>query len=131
MGKTLWPGGMDRGLRLALECDRRGGAQIGGRLHARQWGHDGHSGEKQVRPGGRADESLSARWPPGGNDAVWEVPVNETIGKISDIRMSNNRLWMRLLEIALDSEPELTKDLLRQINENDGKISALLAELAP
>ncbi len=49
---------------------------------------------------------------------------------IASIRRSNNVLWMRLLEIALTTEPLLTKEVLRKINENDGKISELLKELA-
>jgi len=52
------------------------------------------------------------------------------IAKIRDIRAGNNFLWMRVLEIALKSEPLLTKDVLRQINENDQRISKLLGKLA-
>jgi len=54
----------------------------------------------------------------------------DIINEISRIRAANNVLWMGLLEIALKSERDLTKDLLRQINKNDQQISALLAELA-
>ena len=54
----------------------------------------------------------------------------DIINEISKMRAANNVLWMALLEIALKSERVLTKDVLRQINENDGKISALLKELA-
>jgi len=54
----------------------------------------------------------------------------DMIAKISGIRMANNGLWMQLLEIALESKPVLTKRVLRQINDNDAKISALLKELA-
>jgi len=43
----------------------------------------------------------------------------------SDIRAGNNFLWMRGLEIALKANA-LTKDVLRQINENDQRISKLL-----
>jgi len=54
----------------------------------------------------------------------------DIINEISKMRAANNVLWMALLGIALKSERVLTKDVLRQINENDGKISALLKELA-
>ena len=53
-----------------------------------------------------------------------------TIGKITAIRARNNDLWMRLLEIALESAPDETKSVLRQINENDRAVSGLLGELA-
>jgi len=54
----------------------------------------------------------------------------DVIDEIADIRANNNGLWMQLLEIALEAEPELTKTVLRQINNNDGQVSALLKELA-
>lgn len=54
---------------------------------------------------------------------------SETIGKIADIRMSNNRLWMKLLEIALRSNPDRAKAALREINANDAKVTALLTRL--
>lgn len=50
----------------------------------------------------------------------------DAIGKISDVRMSNNRLWMKVLEIALMYAPDETKPVLRQINDNDRKIGGLL-----
>lgn len=54
----------------------------------------------------------------------------DVIDEIADIRANNNGLWMQLLEIALEAEPEVTKTVLRQINNNDGQVSALLKELA-
>jgi hypothetical protein len=54
----------------------------------------------------------------------------EVLGKITVVRAGNNILWMSLLEIALEHAPEKARAVLSQINENDGKISALLAELA-
>jgi hypothetical protein len=53
----------------------------------------------------------------------------DIIGKISDVRASNNRLWMKLLEIALRSDPDRAKAVLREINANDARVSALLARL--
>lgn len=52
------------------------------------------------------------------------------IGLITEGRRQNNILWMSLLEIALSHAPVETKAVLRQINQNDVAISALLAELA-
>ena len=64
----------------------------------------------------------------------YDTPLSDDDGNalvtIASIRRSNNVLWMRLLEIALTTEPLLTKEVLRKINENDGKISELLKELA-
>jgi hypothetical protein len=54
----------------------------------------------------------------------------DMIGLISEGRRQNNILWMSLLEIALLHAPVETKAVLRQINQNDAAISALLAELA-
>jgi len=58
------------------------------------------------------------------------VTENEIIGKISDYRINNNRQWMKLLEIAVRADPESAKLVLRAINKNDRKVSALLEKLA-
>lgn len=55
---------------------------------------------------------------------------NRAVIKIGLIRARNNDLWMKLLEIALETAPEETKAVLREINENDRRISDLLTELA-
>lgn len=52
------------------------------------------------------------------------------VTKIGLIRARNNDLWMKLLEIALETAPNETKEVLRQINANDREISGLLTELA-
>lgn len=54
----------------------------------------------------------------------------EIIQKLTEVRAVNNRLWMRLLRIAVEHAPTETKDVLRQINGNDRAVSDLLAELA-
>lgn len=56
--------------------------------------------------------------------------VKDTIGKMSDVRTSNNRLWMRILEIALTHAPDEAKAVLREINANDRKVGALSGKLA-
>ena len=48
---------------------------------------------------------------------------------IKDIRMRNNDLWMRVLEIALKNAPEETKEILRMIKNNDEAVSHFLGEL--
>jgi hypothetical protein len=52
------------------------------------------------------------------------------IDRVRSIRSNNNGLWMRLLEIALESEPVKTKVVLKQINANDKAISDLVGKLA-
>lgn len=46
------------------------------------------------------------------------------------VRAMNNKLWCRLLKIALESNPSETKEVLRQINANDQEISRLLGKIA-
>jgi len=57
-------------------------------------------------------------------------PDQRTIIKIGLIRARNNDLWMKLLDIALVSNPQETKEILQLINANDRDISELLGELA-
>lgn len=59
-----------------------------------------------------------------------ECGKQSTIDEIFAIRVANNVPWKRLMEIALKHAPEETKEVLRQINANDRKISDLLGELA-
>jgi len=54
----------------------------------------------------------------------------EIIEQIREYRSSNNSLWMHLLEIAIVSKPDLTKEILRDINRNDRAVSDLLEKLA-
>ena len=53
-----------------------------------------------------------------------------TINEIFAIRVANNVPWKRLMEIALKHAPDETRAVLREINENDRKVSDLLGELA-
>jgi hypothetical protein len=41
------------------------------------------------------------------------------INKIKEIRVANNDLWMRILEIALEANPSKTKLVIKQIRRND------------
>lgn len=50
--------------------------------------------------------------------------------QIQEIRSRNNVLWMSLLEIALTSEPEKTKKVLKEITDNDKRVSELTSKLA-
>ena len=50
--------------------------------------------------------------------------------RIEAVRRSNNRLWMDILRLALNSEPVGAKKILKRINQNDKKISKLIGRLA-
>jgi len=56
--------------------------------------------------------------------------MSDLIGEMTNVRASNNKLWMAILEIALEHAPDVTKPVLREILAHDKKVSALLAELA-
>jgi L-amino acid N-acyltransferase YncA len=51
------------------------------------------------------------------------------IDEIEKIRTANNVNWMDLLRLAFTNAPEETKLLIRKINTDDNKISALFAKL--
>jgi hypothetical protein len=52
------------------------------------------------------------------------------INQIESIRERNNKLWMNLLRIAMNKNPEGTKETLKEIGENDLKIYELNNKLA-
>ena len=51
------------------------------------------------------------------------------IKKIEIARKNNNKNWMKLLAIALDSNPKDSSKVLKSINLNDIKISKLLSKI--
>jgi hypothetical protein len=51
------------------------------------------------------------------------------IDEIEQIRVANNVNWMDLLRLSFTKAPEETKILIRKINADDNKISALFARL--
>lgn len=55
---------------------------------------------------------------------------NEVINDIQKVRTKNNELWMQLLRIAMQNDPEQTKRIMKKIRNNDLKISSLTGELA-
>ena len=68
--------------------------------------------------------------------AVNKKSINEkkkytsVVDKIEEIRKNNNKNWMNLLRIALESSPKQSKLVLKKINTIDKKISKLFSELA-
>lgn len=55
--------------------------------------------------------------------------TEQIIGEIGVIRANNNWLWMEILAVAIESEPKLMKKILKQIKENDRKVSKCLGKL--
>lgn len=45
------------------------------------------------------------------------------IDEIQKIRVENNKLWMDLLRIAMNKDPENTKRILKEIRKNDLLVS--------
>lgn len=54
----------------------------------------------------------------------------DLVAEIQQIRANNNKLWMDLLRVALESSPGRAKAILKQINANDRLISNALGRLA-
>ena len=68
----------------------------------------------------------------GGNtnqDGEFVMRNDLIIRKISRIRVDNNKQWMALLRLALKSEPDKAKSILRRISKNDNNISKLGGKL--
>ena len=64
-------------------------------------------------------------------DPMWEdTPLHDpTIVQIAEVRAANNKLWMRLLDIAIKHAPDEAKTVLKAINHNDRAIGLLLEDL--
>ena len=46
----------------------------------------------------------------------------DLLGRLKDIRVNNNDLWMQILEIALESDPIKTKRVMQQVADNDRSV---------
>lgn len=53
----------------------------------------------------------------------------EEISKIRKIREKNNTGWMQILRIALESDPERTKPVLKAIIKNDEAVTKAVKRL--
>lgn len=49
--------------------------------------------------------------------------------EVAKIRVKNNELWMKILELAVEARPRRAKELIREITENDRRISSWLSKL--
>lgn len=54
----------------------------------------------------------------------------QIIDEVEKIRTKNNVNWMDILRLAFKHAPEDARKLMSRVNEYDGRISALLTELA-
>lgn len=52
------------------------------------------------------------------------------VDRIQEVRTRNNHHWMDLLRLALEAEPEATKQVLRSIEACDAEVRYLMKELA-
>jgi hypothetical protein len=54
----------------------------------------------------------------------------EILDEVQEIRSKNNVNWMDILRLAFAHAPKEARELMGRVNEHDGRISALLSELA-
>ena len=54
----------------------------------------------------------------------------EIIDAIEEVRSKNNINWMNILRLAFKHSPNEARVIVGKINEDDGKISALLKQLS-
>ena len=57
------------------------------------------------------------------------MQYKKVIKEIEKIRKNNNRKWMQLLSIAIEYAPKKSSKVIRDINNNDIKISKLFKKL--
>jgi hypothetical protein len=50
------------------------------------------------------------------------------IDKIQEIRSINNRVWMRLVRLAMRECPEEAREIFREIERNDAMILQIIRE---
>ena len=53
-----------------------------------------------------------------------------TIDKVEKIRSKNNINWMNILRLAFKHSPEKAREIVKNINKDDGEISLLLKKLS-
>jgi hypothetical protein len=63
----------------------------------------------------------------------YDTPIppekQELIDQLFEVRVLNNIPWKRLMEIAIEAEPNLTREVLQQIEANDRIVSDLMRKL--
>lgn len=55
--------------------------------------------------------------------------ANDLIDRIANIRVNNNKLWMDVLKLAFKHAPIKAAHLIKEITDNDKKVSSLSSQL--
>ena len=58
------------------------------------------------------------------------LKTSKILHEVEVTRARNNKLWVAILRVALESNPTVAKSLLAEINTNDQQISKLLGMLS-
>ena len=58
-----------------------------------------------------------------------KLQTKMAITKIEQIRVRNNRLWMRLLRIAMEADPVRSRAVIDKIGNNDKEITKWLRRI--
>lgn len=58
-----------------------------------------------------------------------KLQTKTAIAHIERIRVRNNRLWMRLLRIAMEADPVRSREVINKISENDKEITKWLRRI--
>lgn len=51
------------------------------------------------------------------------------LGMVQRIRSRNNRVWMKIVELAIATKPRKAKAIIRQIVANDQKVTKWLSRI--
>lgn len=66
---------------------------------------------------------------PKGSTPVTKLQTKMAITQIEQIRVRNNKLWVRLLRIAVESDPVRSREVINQISNNDREITKWLKRI--
>lgn len=61
---------------------------------------------------------------------IFKMTDLEIIDAIEQVRSKNNINWMNILRLAFKHSPSEAREIVSKINEDDGKIGALLKQLS-
>jgi hypothetical protein len=61
---------------------------------------------------------------------IYKMTDLEIIDAIEQVRSKNNINWMNILRLAFKHSPSEARQIVAKINEDDGKIGALLKKLS-
>ena len=63
------------------------------------------------------------------SDTQTDLMTSSLLAEVEGIRANNNKLWMKIVEIAIENAPEETRTVLKAISANDRRITACLEKL--